>query len=716
MTVDDESSEISDDRFEKIVLSQVGRILMPNRYRIDQLLGKNMNDAVFLAANEQKESLVTIRVFRTIVLNENDYQYKRFKQEVKRLMGLNHRNISRVLDHGLLKEGLPFIVLENIYGPNLAEILVQQNRLDAFQTGAVFGQLSKGVQYAHEQGILHETLKPSRIIIAQTADDEYTVKVAGFGLMSLYNKLGINLRTPQSKAEFIGSAAYMSPEQCYEGSDVDIRSDIYSIGCMMYEALSGQVPFLGANMDAVMKMHLESDATPIPVVRKDLKEFPKRLLAIIDKCMHKDPTQRYQFVSDLQSDIEKDIDPEERERRTIIPVGLQKAEQRVKESKESPVRLIVTISAVAIVLFGVLFGGSYVVTLTSKMADNGILQAKIDTAKKAFSEGKIDEAIESYDAAVKEARKFPKPDIRLARTLNEISSFNITRGLYSPAIIDLREAKDIEDNAKAKDEEVNATTFELLSRAELVAGRNREAESHAKDSIAISERISGESTERLYRSYIQLFKVQYAANQMKEAQVTVDKIKGSFSHSNVILPIDVITGEKQAEALILQSSGKYAEAEAILQDVLGTRQQKLGPAALPSIETMVALGKLYYLQHKTDKSVKIFKAALEARKKSLGEKAPAVLEINYLIAQVFDAAKNAKEAEAYYRSSLEMAENDFGKGNNETLPYIVSLAKFLRDHKQISAAQVYETEMKEIQHPERVPLYAKEKKLTEKER
>ncbi len=708
MVEEEQFEEPVANRFEEVIQGLPGRILLPKRYRIDRLLSANAYTAIFHTFDEQKESVVNLRVFRVKVRSEDDYQYRRFKMEVKKLMNMNHPNISRVLDHGVLEEGLPFIVLENIEGVTLEEVLVHQNRLDAVQVGMVFSQIARGVQAAHDAGMLHETLKPSRIIIVETEDGGALVKIAGFSLLALYNKLGISMKTPRARCEFIGTSAYMSPEQCYEGADVDGRSDVYSIGCMMYEALSGQVPFLASN-EETLKMHLETAPTPIPVLRKDLQEFPKRMLAVIDKCLIKDPTRRYQYVRDLQSDIEKDIDPEEREKRTVIPEAIQKAEQRVKESKESPLKLVATILGALLAAGALLFGGSYLLTVTGQLADNGIWQTKLDSAKRLVKDGKLSEANEAFQGALVEAKKFPPPDARMATTKTDLGCLYISTGKFTLALKELREAVDICSRLKQPDDEVSARALQWLSDAELHAGKNREAEAHARKAVETAESIKGEQTIRLCKAYLQLFKVLFAENKLEEAKGVTEKIKTAFGHTNVILPIEVLSAEKQAEALLSQANGRLDDAEKGFQEVLGSRQEKLGPGSLESIETMVLLGKLYFLQNKYVKSTKILITACDAKTKALGDTSPAVAELSFLIALVYDKSKNPTEAEKYYRQSLELAEKGWGKGSVETLPYVVALAKFLREHKQISAAQVYETEALEIQHPERVPGFVKKK-------
>lgn len=691
--------------FEEIIQDLPGRIL-PKRYRIDRLLSANPFTAIYRTFNEQQETIVTLRVFRTLIKGEEDYQFRRFKQEIKKLSSLSHPNIAKTLDAGLLEEGLPYVVLEHVEGPTLEEVLVHQNRIEAVQVGTIFSQIARAVQAAHDHGVLHETLKPSRIIISETKDGDALVKTAGFGLLALHHKLGMPLSKPATKAQFIGTSAYMSPEQCFEGAEVDGRSDIYSIGCMMYEALSGQVPFLASN-EMMMKMHLEMQATPIPVVRKDLKEFPKRLLAIIDKCMVKDQTQRYQFARDLESDIVRDADPTERDKKTVIPAAIQKAEQRVKESKEPPYKLIAAIMLGSLLVAGVGYLSYTLVSATSKIADNSIWQMKLDTGKRAIAEGKFEEAAESLKSAIAEAKKFPAPDARMAVSLNEMAAFHIINGRYSTAITALKDAATLEDKVPKQEEDCAARTYSLLSQAELESGKIKEAEDHARNAVALAEKAPGEKTLPLFNAHLQLFNVMIAKKDLQQAQSCIDQMKAAISKTNAILPMEIISGEKQAEALLNQASNKLQEAEKGLQEVLGSRQEKIGLAALPSIETLVLLGKLYELQNKNSKATGILKSAYDAKVKLLGESSPAMAELAMEIGELYDRAKNSSEAEKYFRQSLEMAEKSWGKDNVETLPYIDNLAKFLRKKNDISAAQVYEIEANQIRHPESVPKFVK---------
>jgi lipopolysaccharide biosynthesis regulator YciM len=654
---------------------------------------------------EAEEKIVNIRVFRTYVKNEDDYQYRRFKQEVKRLVALQDPNISRVFDCGLLEEGLPYVVLEHIEGPSLEEILVSQNRLAGDQVGLVFSQLAKAVHVAYEQGILHEGLKPSRVIICEDEEGDVKVRLTGLGLMALHNKLGMSLKTPQLRARCIGTAAYLSPEQCCEGFDIDGRTDIYALGCMMYESLCGQAPFLGSP-EEIMRKHTEENSTPIPEVRKDL-QFPRRLLAITNKCIQKDPVRRYQYVRDLQSDLEKDVDPTERDKATVIPQAIQKAQKTVKENKEGGLKLVGMIVLALAGLIGALYGGSYIVTTTGQAASHAVWQGKLDAARKAVTENKMSEARDGFLDAISEAKKFPPPDLRLAHSKNELAALYLLLGSFSDARTQTNDAITIETAMKNNDPEAGAKSYEVRSMAQLALGKTKDAEKDANKAYDLAQKISGEKTERLYGAASAQFKVALAENNFAEAKKAIDKMKDAIGKTNTILSMELISGEKQAEALLKQANKDYDGAEKGLQDVLGTRQEKIGLASLASIDTMEALGRLYAAEGKYDKAIKMLDAAYSAKSGLIGEKNPAMVNLLFTIAQAYDKSKKPAEYEKFLRKTYEIGEETFGKNSTEMLPYIDALAKFLRANKQISAAEVYEVEALDIRHPERVSKLGK---------
>lgn len=695
----DETYSIS---FEDIVEAMPGRIL-PKRYRIDSLLSLNPYTAIFRTFYEPLEQVVNIRLFK-VRSSEDDYQYKRFQQEAKRLISLKHPNMARIIDYGILDEGIPFIVTENIVGPTLEDVLNRTNRIEPDQMVVLFTQIARAVQYGHEHGVLHETLKPSRIILFDDPETgEVVVKVTGFGLMALHYKLGLSLKTPAERQDFIGTPSYMSPEQCSVDKPTDGRSDVYSLGCMMYECLGGQPPFLNDDPRAVLKMHVSQPALPLNSLRSDLV-IPKRLVAIVDKCLDKDHTKRYQFVRDLQTDLERDIDPSEREKQVVIPEAITKAQKRVKESFEIPIKQLAILFGGIIGLSIFAFIGINGYNAASQYADMGLWKSKLESGRKALSEGRIEDAGNDLQQSVVEAKKFKDPDVRMAMSLNEESNYFLMLGKFPEAQTSLTEATKIEKGVQTPDGQVAAQTLTLLSRAQQGAGSLADAEKSALQAVASAEKFTGENKNQLFETYLQLLRVYLAEKKTPEATATLAKMKTCISDQSTV---EMTTEIKQSEALIDAASGNLAQAEEKLQSVLGERQEKIGLTSLQVIDTMLELGRVLAAEKKYDKAVTILGSTYDSKKKYFAETTPVMVKLAFDIGQVYEQAGKNDEAEKQYRLALESSEKVWGARHKQRLPYIDSFAKFLRKTGRISAAEVYEVEALEIRDPRRIPKIAR---------
>lgn len=684
--------------FEEIFDAMPGRIL-PKRYRIDTLLSLSPYTAIFRAFYEPLDQIVIMRLFK-IRTTEDDYQYKRFLQEAKRLSGFKHQNVTKLIDYGMLEEGIPYIVTENINGPTLEEVLNRTNRIDPDQMVILFTQIARAVQFGHEHGVLHESLKPSRIILFDDPESgEVVVKVNGLGWMALHHKLGVPMKTPAERQDFIGTGAYMSPEQCLQDKTMDGRSDVYSLGCMMYECLGGQPPFIANDPREVLKMQVSSTAVPLNVLRSELA-IPKRLVSLVDKCLLKDHTRRYQFVRDLQSDLERDIDPSEREQQVQIPEGISKAQQRVKESFELPIKQLLFLFGGVLGLAAIAFVALNTINVAGQYADMGMWQAKLDAGNKAMKEGRIADAGRELEQSVIEAKKFKQPDSRMAISLNQESNYFLAIEKTTEANNALKDALKIESESKTESGPIAADSYRFLSRTQLALGKNTDAEKSALKAVALAETNSKDSKDPIFDSYLQLLKVYVAEKKVEDASKTLLKMS-SVSSSELQK-----TELAQSEALIDAAAGKYDAALEKLQKVLGERQEKIGLDSLPVVETMLEMGNVLATAKKNDKAITILKTAYENRKKYFPEETPAMVNMTMKIGNLYELQGNKDEAEKNYRAALETSEKIWGERNKERLPYIDSFAKFLRKTGRISAAEVYEKEAVEIRDPSKIPKIA----------
>jgi serine/threonine protein kinase len=267
-------------------------------YRIVELIGRGGMGEVYLAIHETLGKKCALKVIPPDEVTEIGWQ--RFQLEARAVAKLNHINLIRVTDLGIHEGCLPFYAMDYVEGQNLAEWLAEKGPMSLRRVLRVFGQVCDGVECAHRSGILHRDLKPANIMWVTSNAGMREAKVLDFGLA----KLTRHDRAKQSLTavgDVFGSPFYMSPEQC-NGDTLDNRSDIYSLGCTMFECLTGRPPFIGHLAAVIVACHLEAPApTLASVVGPGI--FPDSIEAVMAKLLCKNPDGRYQTLSELKSDL-----------------------------------------------------------------------------------------------------------------------------------------------------------------------------------------------------------------------------------------------------------------------------------------------------------------------------------------------------------------------------------------------------------------------------
>ena len=247
---------------------------------------------VYKAWDTQDEMPVAIKVLREEYI-DNDEFIRRFKDESKAIAVLSHPNIVKVYDVSF-GDRMQYIVMEYIDGITLKDYIERCGSIDVKDTIHFIIQILRALQHAHDKGIIHRDIKPQNIMLLEDG----TIKVTDFGI-ARFSKNNTKSMTMTNKA--IGSVHYVSPEQA-RGEATDAKSDLYSLGVMMYEMLTGKLPFDADNAVSVAIMQLQSDPEP---PRKINPDIPVGLEEIIIKTMQKDPKKRYRSASEMLSDIQK---------------------------------------------------------------------------------------------------------------------------------------------------------------------------------------------------------------------------------------------------------------------------------------------------------------------------------------------------------------------------------------------------------------------------
>ena len=267
----------------------IGRKL-DGRYEITELIGVGGMADVYKATDILEDKTVAVKILKTEFADNEEF-VRRFRNESKAIAVLSHPNIVKIFDVGF-SEKIQFIVMEYIDGITLKEFMEQQGVIKWKDCVHFIIQILRALQHAHDRGIVHRDIKPQNIMLFSDG----TIKVMDFGIARFAREEG---KTISDKA--IGSVHYISPEQA-RGDVTDEKSDIYSVGVMMYEMLCGVKPFDGDNPVAVALMHMQNEAQPLRAVNDSI---PEGLEEIVIRAMQKEAPKRYQSASEMIKDIEE---------------------------------------------------------------------------------------------------------------------------------------------------------------------------------------------------------------------------------------------------------------------------------------------------------------------------------------------------------------------------------------------------------------------------
>ena len=260
--------------------------LIKERYEITQLLGEGGMSFVYKAIDKQLQRTVAIKTLKPVYVEQEKF-VERFKREAQTAANLNHPNIVQIFDWGIGDE--PFFVMEYIEGSTLTSIISKKRTLSISDILFIGAQVSSGLQAAHSQGLVHRDIKPGNIMITP----EGKVKVTDFGIVSLQNEESDITKT----GSILGTASYISPEQA-QGKPVSKESDLYSLGTVLYELITGRPPFEGETPIATATKHITDKPEKLSVYRQNI---PKGVENAILKLLHKYPKDRFKNAEDLRA-------------------------------------------------------------------------------------------------------------------------------------------------------------------------------------------------------------------------------------------------------------------------------------------------------------------------------------------------------------------------------------------------------------------------------
>lgn len=281
--------------------------LVGGKYRLVDSIGEGGMGVVYKVEQIMLQQQMALKTLTGSEFSESSI--KRFRSEAQLLAKLDHPGLVKVVDFGFIDDVKPFLVMDFVQGKTLSSILKKSGILPLDVALKLFVELSFALGYAHSKGVVHRDIKPSNIMLTTPGVDSENehVKVLDFGIAKFVNG-GPDGDALTRTGEVIGSPFYMSPEQCY-GRPIDHRSDIYSMGCVMFEVLTGAPPFSGETSLTTMMMH--QTATPLTLKEASMGcDYPQEIEKLVARMMEKEPERRFQSLFDVAQ----------------ILIGLQKGE------------------------------------------------------------------------------------------------------------------------------------------------------------------------------------------------------------------------------------------------------------------------------------------------------------------------------------------------------------------------------------------------------
>ncbi len=626
---------------------------LDSRYEILELIGVGAWSRVYKARQIALGRLVSVKVLQP-QLAIDDRKWKRFEQEAKVSSSIKHPNIVNVFDFGLHPQ--PFIVMEYLEGVTLAHRVKRYGPVPVQQALGLFTEICDALQAAHEKGLIHRDLKPANVMLTESSEGKTVAKVLDLGLAKLVDSDDQTIVKLTTTGQVLGSPAYMSPEQCTEGK-LDARSDIYSLGCLIYEALTGKRAFDADNSAECMRKHLLELPPGMNSIDSSL-QIPEPLEGIVFRALAVEPIERYQTVADVKKDL--------------LSVAEGKTEGLLYTRKEWGARLSqlrrylqqpkvqITCSSIALLVLS-----TFIFFFNREAIVNAAWQYQYDQGKQLLNQQSYDKAEPKLKSALYLTSWFGADDWRTGRSLVQL------RNLY----------KAKHESSLAQELNSRIVVLEKGSQkwtAELQSAEKKQKEGHYAQSESIltniiaQQRLSPQDRLALSFSLIKLGDAYKLAGKLPNSETAY---RESLSIREKYLDRDdpLLTESIEQLAEICLFQGRYSEARELLEEVLTLKKRALG-AFDP--EVAVILGRLadaYWGQNQFSTAEQFYKEALSIMDKAGKSNDTRTAPISGGLARLYTQAQKYEKAEPLALRSLSIQKKEYGDGNLMTCPALTVL-------------------------------------------
>lgn len=684
------------------------------RYRIIRLLAEGGMGCVFEAEQEQPRRTVALKVIRPGMTSPE--MLRRFEREWQTLGRLQHPGIAQVYEAGSADTGLgvqPYIAMEFIRGTTLLEYAHVQH-LGTRQRLELIVKVCDAVHHAHQRGVIHRDLKPGNILVDETGHP----KILDLGIARLTNV--DEQRTRQTDlGQLLGTLAYMSPEQLLaDPSQLDPRTDVYSLGVILFELLAGRLPYtISRRLDEAVHTIREEDPTPLSSISHS---YRGDIEVIVAKALEKNKMQRYSSAADLAADIQRYLRDEPIvARRPSTLYQLQKFARRQKA-------LVAGVAAVFMVLIAGIVASNWEAALARRAEQVAVTES---ATAKAINDFLQNDLLAQASASV-QTRPDRKPDPNLkVRTALDRAAERITGkfdrqplveasirqtigrtyrdlGLYPEADQQIERALDLQRRALGEKHPDTLATMNGLAELYQDQGNYARAEPLFVRALELRRQVLGEQHFDTLATMNDLATVYLNEGQYQKAEPVFVKVWDARRRALGEEHPDTLRSMNNL-ALLYQLEGKYAEAEPLSTRVLEARRRVLGEEHPDTLISADNLARLFLYQGKYVQAEPLFIAVLEGRRRVLGEDHPDTFISMNNLAVVYRKQGKYAQAEPLLKNGLELQRQRMGAENPDTLLMMNNLARLYLDQGRYTPAEPLFTQALAIQrrvlgeeHPE----------------
>ncbi|MEZ5443339.1 MAG: serine/threonine-protein kinase [Lysobacterales bacterium] len=653
---------------------------MPERigpFKVKRILGEGGMGAVYLGEQLQPvRREVALKVIHASL--RSPVALARFDAERQAMARLSHPNVAALYEAGTTSDGFPYFAMEYLPGATLVQYC-DMNRLDIHERVALFAQVCDGVQHAHQKGLIHRDLKPTNLLVAEV-DGQPIPKVIDFGIAKAVDQPLVE-QAELTGLGAIGTPAYMSPEAFAASQDLDTRTDVYSLGIVLYELLAGVRPHdvsgaalvqlaasgkrpasqrLTARISSLDQTRVSEIAEERGLTRTQLAEHLRADLDwIVSKAIDDERERRYPTVADLAADLRRFLANEVVQARP--PSVRYRASKFIRRHRFGVLAAALVLVALVLGIVGTSVGMlraareaeaarqvSAFLTRLFEVSDPGVARGNSVTARELLDQGAMRIQSELADQ--------PRVQARLMRTMAEVYQ---NLGLYD-------QAEPLETAALARYRQVLGEHDAEVGRSLLALGTLRtnqgrypEAESLLREAVANLSDSLGDDSAELAQAQVQLGLTRFLLADRTQAEALYRQALSSqqarFGDDSV-----EVASTLAHLGFLLNNEGRLEEAEQVLQRALQIRQTRLGEDHYLVESSLHLLADVYFRQGRLAQARELYERGLAIKHQIYAPDHPLIAESHFALGQVLAAEGEVEAALAHLRQGIALVESSLG--------------------------------------------------------